>query len=452
MTLSHDVPVFIICRDRLTPLVELLDYLERAGCERIHLLDNDSTYPPLLEFYERTPHHLIRLGDNLGHKSLWLSGVLDDLGVRGPFVLSDPDTVPIEECPLDAIDYFAEVLDRYPGYTKAGFGLRIDDLPDHFRHKADVIAWEAGFWQCALAPRLYEAPIDTTFALHRGAEDQTPRGGIRTGYPYLVRHTTWYLDSDNLPDEERFYRERARADVMSWGGEAIRSPLDELIGKLGLREGPAIEDAPRVGATEAGAGLVAAGSAWRREPRPVDETEYTAFARPGWHAWNDMSPEVEFCDFAAALVRLVQPPTLIETGTGQGFMTRRVREQIGPGQQLLCFESDAEWREALRALPCFDGRICALSPKEEPDDADFAGAALTVLDSGDFRRRFREVEAWWRAARPGALVLVHDAGNGHAPETPHARLRALIQELGIPGVFLKNPRGGFLGLKPEQAG
>jgi hypothetical protein len=74
---------------------------------------------------------------------------------------------------------------------------------------------------------------------------------------------------------------------------------------------------------------------------------------------------------------------------------------------------------------------------------------VSVLGS-EFPHRFDEVKAWWRAAPPGALVLVHDTGNGHPPNTPQARLSALIRELGIPGVFLNNPRGAFLGLKPEQ--
>jgi hypothetical protein len=44
-------PIFVNCRDRLESLLALLDFLERAGQEQIYLLDNDSTYPPLLEYY-----------------------------------------------------------------------------------------------------------------------------------------------------------------------------------------------------------------------------------------------------------------------------------------------------------------------------------------------------------------------------------------------------------------
>jgi hypothetical protein len=423
----NQVPVFINCRDRLAPLLELLDYLERAGCEQIHLLDNDSTYPPLLEFYEQTPHEVIRLGANLGAKSLWAGGLLDERGVRGRYVFSDPDTVPIEECPLDAIDYFGEVLDRYPGYTKAGFGLRIDDLPDHFDLKQQVIAWESRYWQRPLAPRLYDAPIGETFALYRGA-DRTPTYAIRTGYPYLVRHTTWYLDSADLPEEDRYYREHAEVNVTSWTGEEVSPRLGE---RLEVHGGsPA---APAAG--------------WGVEPRPVDAATFTPDARPGWRAWTELSPEVEFCDLAASLVRLVQPPIVLETGTGEGFVARRVREQIGPGQRLVCFESRPEWRQTLAALPWFDGRICALSHRDVPAERDFATAGVSILDS-ELPRRLEELRTWWRAAAPGAVVLVHDAGAGPSSDPAPHELAGLIRELGIPGAFLKNPRGGFLGVKP----
>src|SRR5438552_4076015 len=132
-----NVPVLIICRDRLASLLELLSYLERADCEDIHLVDNGSSYEPLLEYYEQTPHHVIRLEENAGPLAPWHRGLLSALGITGKFVLSDPDIVPIVECPLDAIDYFAEILDRFPRLVKAGFGLKVDDIPDTYPLKQE---------------------------------------------------------------------------------------------------------------------------------------------------------------------------------------------------------------------------------------------------------------------------------------------------------------------------
>ena len=50
-------PIFVIVRDLLSPLQQLLDWLERAGHDRIILVDNASTYPPMLEYLcDDRPH------------------------------------------------------------------------------------------------------------------------------------------------------------------------------------------------------------------------------------------------------------------------------------------------------------------------------------------------------------------------------------------------------------
>jgi hypothetical protein len=193
---------------------------------------------------------------------------------------------------------------------------------------------------------------------------------------------------------------------------------------------------------------VRAARAWEEEPELVDETSFTPWAEPGWRSWNDMSPELEFCELAAELARLSGARTLIETGVGQGFLTRRVATRLGPGQRLVCFEANGLWREALSEIAFFRGDgPCSLSTRATPNDIELASAGLCIIDSG-LGIRFDELRAWWEHAAPGALLLVHDTGNNHPPQTPHAQIAALILELGIPGTFLKNPRGAFLGVKP----
>jgi hypothetical protein len=201
-------PVFINCRDRLSSLLELVAWLERVGVDEIYLLDNDSAYGPLLEYYERTPHTVIRLAENYGRFALYEApGVFERTRGRA-FVYTDPDIIPCSECPPDALDRFAELLERYPVANKVGFGLRIDDLPDHYAHKAAVVSWEEQFWTRPVERGAYWAPIDTTFALYR-ANGTRALDGIRTGSPYMARHETWYLDFDNLGEEDRFYQHRA---------------------------------------------------------------------------------------------------------------------------------------------------------------------------------------------------------------------------------------------------
>jgi hypothetical protein len=443
------VPVIINCRDRLAPLRLLVEYLERAGQEEIVLLDNDSAYPPLLDYLAESPHRVVRLGHNAGHLAPWTANVLADLGITGRFVFTDPDVVPDESCPLDAIEYFGEILDAYPDREKAGFGLRIDDLPATYPHRAKVERWEAQWWQKQLAPRLFDADIDTTFALYRAPTPHRYRPAARTGYPYLARHLTWYLDEGALPDEERFYREHARRDVANWSQEELPDWLEREIAALDA-EGPLDHRLDLGGAGSLTGGMLLAAGGWAGEPPPVDERENTPWAEPGWHSWNDMSVEVELCELLAAFAAVLRPERVIETGTGQGFLARRLKGALGPGQVLTCFESDQAWREALATLAFFDDEVAVLSGAATPSEDELARADLTCLDS-DIDYRLAELERWWSAAAPGATVFVHDAGNGHSPDTIHSQVRDTIVRLGIPGCFLANPRGAFIGVIPDPS-
>jgi hypothetical protein len=219
------IPIIINCRDRLTPLLELLAWLGRARHDRIYLLDNDSTYPPLLDYYERTPHEVIRLGRNGGAYSPWRSGLVERLCRDTYYAVTDPDIVPIRECPLDAIDRFRQLLERYPDAVKVGFGLKIDDLPNRYRFAAHVCAWERRFWSDPVAPGVYRAAIDTTFALYRPAAPFAQYPALRTGGAYVARHLPWYIDSAQPGEEEGFYRRRLLPDVSTWNGDDLPAYL-----------------------------------------------------------------------------------------------------------------------------------------------------------------------------------------------------------------------------------
>lgn len=191
------------------------------------------------------------------------------------------------------------------------------------------------------------------------------------------------------------------------------------------------------------------GDPWASEPELVDEQRFTTGAEPGWSAWNVMSPELEFCELAAALVRIVRPRVVLETGVGQGFVTRRILAALPEEARYLGFEGSGSWRSSLDSLELFlrDGRV-RIARTAAPTPEDWGQAALAVIDS-EGRTRPREVEGWWDHASPGSLALIHDAHPGHTRGSNHQKLAAHIARLGIPGVFLPNPRGAFLGQKPS---
>ena len=90
----REVPIFVNSFNRLTCLRRLLEWLCAAGHRRIFVIDNASTYPPLLDYLgEVERHHLatvIRLPENVGHLAIWACGLLDRLGITSEYVYTDP--------------------------------------------------------------------------------------------------------------------------------------------------------------------------------------------------------------------------------------------------------------------------------------------------------------------------------------------------------------------------
>jgi hypothetical protein len=214
-------PVFVIVRDRLSPLLKLLDWLQRAGQGEIWLIDNDSTYPPLVEFLGATEHTVVSAGRNWGHRAPWLTGTVQRHARGRFFVVTDPDVVPDADCPFDALDHFRAILEADDGLHKVGFGLRIDDLPDSYALARDVVRWESRFWIDERAPGIFNAPIDTTFALYRPLRSHRDDLAVRTGFPYVARHLPWYTDSSRLSEEDRYYRDHADSLVSNWDRDAL---------------------------------------------------------------------------------------------------------------------------------------------------------------------------------------------------------------------------------------
>lgn len=195
----------IICRDRLECTKSLVEWCLRAQLQDVILVDNASTYEPFIEWAKNEcpyPVHHSRI--NYGHAAPWELS-LDDR--KRPYCVTDCDIVPVDACPLNVQDLLAEHLEEYRYQPKVGLGLVINDLP-MTPYGDEVRAHEMQFWRKPLTSQLFSAPVDTTFAVYRPRTDPhiAPKvAGLRTNWPCQARHTTWYLDRDNLPVDEQYY-------------------------------------------------------------------------------------------------------------------------------------------------------------------------------------------------------------------------------------------------------
>ena len=218
------IPVFIVCYNRVTDLTVLVKKLEKFGLKKITFIDNASTYPPLLDYYNKTPYQVLKMKRNAGHTVPWSEDIIRVLTPYEYYIVTDPDVIPTDEC-MNApapIFHLLKLHKKYKNFIKVGFGLKIDDLPDHYRLKDNVIGWESQFWKYKIEEGVYEAPLDTTFALYKPTTySYTLFPSIRTGEPYLARHIPWYSNS-NLPSaEDHYYTLHMDTNISSWNNNTL---------------------------------------------------------------------------------------------------------------------------------------------------------------------------------------------------------------------------------------
>ena len=203
-----DTPIVINNFNRIDTLLILIKGLETRGYNNIYIIDNDSTYPPLLEYYKKCPYPVYMLNKNIGHLSIWETGIYKQF-TDSYFAYTDSDLEIHPDCPDDFIEKFILLLKKYPKALKVGFSICINDLPDSYSLKKQVQDWENQYWQIEIEPNVFKAPIDTTFAVYKpyfkGEFIDIQQLYLRTGFPYSVRHLPWYVDNNNLTEEEQYY-------------------------------------------------------------------------------------------------------------------------------------------------------------------------------------------------------------------------------------------------------
>ena len=95
---------------------------------------------------------------------------------------------------------------------KIGLSIIIDNLPDCYNRKNEVIKHELQFWDKLYDKDMYDAPVDTTFALYR-KNKLGPAGyikSVRMKPPFSIKHLPWYEDTSNPTNENLYYIENSK--------------------------------------------------------------------------------------------------------------------------------------------------------------------------------------------------------------------------------------------------
>jgi hypothetical protein len=221
--------IFICNYNRLQTTKKLVELLNAKGYFNIVILDNGSSYQPLLDWYATlytTKVHFCK--NNYGPEAIdqvrnyepEFQNKYNHIVLNEYHVYTDSDVIPVEDIPDTFIDDMVRLCKIYE-IPKLGLSLKIDDLPDHYPLKDRVVRHESSFFEREYIDdtlaRLFKAPVDTTFAVNAPG---MPCGysdlAYRVAGKYFARHEPWYLNPSDLPADESYYLSTIQGPRPHW--------------------------------------------------------------------------------------------------------------------------------------------------------------------------------------------------------------------------------------------
>ena len=200
------IPIIINNRNYLTwpkAMVETIKTFDEVG--EIIIIDNGSTYPPLLEWYKTNPCTIVKI-DNTGHKAPWSTGIVSNLKADY-FVVTDPD-LGLDRVPKDVLTFLRQKLINNPGLGKVG--LQLDsNIPSDSPWVEHMEVYEKSRWAKSRVsskdPDVYiDVAVDTTFALYNRKTTTHWIGGGSVKAPYIANHFPWEISNHDRVNNSEF--------------------------------------------------------------------------------------------------------------------------------------------------------------------------------------------------------------------------------------------------------
>lgn len=197
-----NIPVIINNRDLFTwpkAMLERISKYDNVG--EIIIVDNGSTYKPLLDWYKTNPCKVI-YQTNLGMAAPWICQAVTDLNSE-LYVVTDSD-MGLEDTPNDTLLYLKNKLEANKNLEKIGLGLDwkiVKETSPYYQH---VNGYEKNRWENSnIENDVYvDIQVDTTFALY--SKHSYFIGGGTTSSPYVARHYPWELSLEEARSHTEF--------------------------------------------------------------------------------------------------------------------------------------------------------------------------------------------------------------------------------------------------------
>ena len=245
--------IFIMSWNLLESTRKMAEFFVECGHEPV-IVDNCSTYPPLLKWLETCPYKVVSTkGIQLStfNRFVWeIPGLLDD--IENFYGVTDCD-LGFEGVPKDFCEVLSNHIERTPGILKCGLSIRLADLPDNAYANRYKEA-EKNNWSQQDQYGFYGIPVDTTFSvmskercnslekMWRPSGDNVPETFLdnsffyrshRSPEPYTVKHIQWYADINNLNDEQIYNLKVTQHGSILYFKQVYAA---ELLAKYGITE------------------------------------------------------------------------------------------------------------------------------------------------------------------------------------------------------------------------
>ncbi len=196
-------PIYLTNMNRLTTTKKMVeDLFKLNGSAKINIIDNASTYKPLLDWYEEIKNdvNVIKQQTNLGPWTFFYSGHFskcpDDF-----YVYSDAD---LELNPNMPYNWQEILMDYHKRWNrKASLVLRLDDIPES-EMKKHISFHQSVCWNPTQEENVWHGVTDMTFSFDAKSAGYRYES-VRIGGNFACRHIPWYLDPLNINEEEKYY-------------------------------------------------------------------------------------------------------------------------------------------------------------------------------------------------------------------------------------------------------
>ena len=262
------IPVYIISFNQMTHVRNMVEQLLKLDVKpsEIHVVDNQSTFPPLLDYLTEIEGQGIqvhKMPRNLGPRGIFEP----EAGLNLPevFAVTDPDLQFHAAMPKTFREDMLQIA-AWCGVWKCGCALNISERADFlvgdYSGGKSIADWEKQFWvdpvpgwPSILSERpvnargsIYRAGVDTTFAVYvRDRVHGSFMDAVRVSECFEARHLPWYacnetiLDSETaephllrdgrpmvrpLPAEVNWYRQRENSSTTSKMGNSASEDAD----------------------------------------------------------------------------------------------------------------------------------------------------------------------------------------------------------------------------------